>query len=603
MILQALKEYYDRKGDELPPLGWLQKGIDYSIVLTPEGMVHQLECLQEMEGKKSVPHLSMAPSIGKQAIKHTNSGVDANLLWDNSAFVLAVGKNGEKKQGSFVDAINEWLGGVEDRGVSAILSFYSSVHDHPEILDPIVDHPEYGEDIRTGSRVITFRLLGDDHRFIYERKAVKDAVSRKWGRLTESSGPGICLITGNKEDIETCHVVTKGVWGGQPSGATIIGFNEPAFRSFGKEQGLNAPVGKTAAFAYTTALNHLLRKGSCQRMQVGDASTVFWGEKPSSLEAGIVDIFGEPPKDDPDRGVKAVESLYKSVETSALAAESERDRFYVLGLAPNASRIAIRFWIVDTVAGMAGKIVQHFSDLRIVHGPRDKDTLSLFRVLVTTALLGKAENIPPNLAGETMRAILSGLPYPQTLLQAAIRRARAEQSAKDGKTGKPKPNLPHPRASLIKACINRRTRFDNPQIKEELKVSLDTSNTNIGYRLGRLFAALEKIQVRANPDIKATIRDRFYGAASGTPVAVFSNLMRLKNHHLAKLQNEGTRIYYEKLIGEILDTVNDFPAHLTLANQGRFAIGYYHQTQDFYTKKGKGPTDPQNLTEGESENE
>jgi CRISPR-associated protein Csd1 len=248
----------------------------------------------------------------------------------------------------------------------------------------------------------------------------------------------------------------------------------------------------------------------------------------------------------------------------------------VLGLSPNASRIAIRFWIVDTVAGMAGKIKQHFDDLRIVHRPWDKDVFSIFRLLVCTAAQGKADNIPPNLAGETMRAILEGLPYPQTLLQAVIRRIRAEHV------------VTYPRAALIKAFINRSTRFKNPRIEEALKMSLDESNTNIGYRLGRLFAVLEKIQQEANPGISATIRDRFYGAASGTPVTVFGNLMRLKNHHLSKLTSAGRRIYFEKLLGGIIDGVEAkiaFPTHLTLEEQGRFAIGYYHQQQDFFSKK------------------
>ena len=212
----------------------------------------------------------------------------------------------------------------------------------------------------------------------------------------------------------------------------------------------------------------------------------------------------------------------------------------------------------------------------IIHDPRERDFISLFRILVSTAVQGKAENIPPNLAGDTMRSILQCLPYPQTLLQASINRIRAEHT------------VTYARAALIKACINRSTRFKTSNVEEELKMSLDESNTNIGYRLGRLFAALEKIQQKANPGINATIRDKFYGAASGTPVAVFGNLMRLKNHHLSKLESTGRRVFFERLLGRILDGVDAdtaFPPHLSLEDQGRFAIGYYHQTQAFYTKK------------------
>jgi CRISPR-associated protein Csd1 len=374
------------------------------------------------------------------------------------------------------------------------------------------------------------------------------------------------------------------VYGAQPSGANIVSFNLDAFRSFGKDQGANAPVGKTAAFAYATALNHLLSKDSEQRMQVGDSSTVFWAEKATEFEHQLADFFGEPPKDDPDRGVRAVESLFRSIENgSFLTDENKKSRFYVLGLAPNASRIAIRFWIVDSVAGMAEKIKQHFEDLRIVHGPKDRDVFSLFRLLVSTAAQGKAENIPPNLAGNTIRSILEGLPYPKSLLQAAIRRIRAEH------------DITYIRAALIKACVNRSTRFKNPTIKEELQMSLDENNTNIGYRLGRLFATLEKIQQEAHPGINATIRDRFYGAASGTPSTVFGNLMRLKNHHLSKLENAGRRTFFEKLISQIIDGVEAktaFPPHLKLEDQGRFAVGYYHQMQKFFTKKSDNNDQP-----------
>jgi CRISPR-associated protein Csd1 len=177
-----------------------------------------------------------------------------------------------------------------------------------------------------------------------------------------------------------------------------------------------------------------------------------------------------------------------------------------------------------------------------------------------------------------MRAILEGTPYPATLLQAAVRRNRAEQE------------VPYPRAALIKACLNRTLRFNNPKNEKEITMSIDPANTNIGYRLGRLFAVLERVQIRAatqkgGKEPNSTIRDRYYGAASAIPVTVFGTLMRLSKHHLAKLENVGERINFEKLFGEIMDGFTDFPAHLDTADQGRFAIGYYHQMQDFYTKK------------------
>ena len=362
------------------------------------------------------------------------------------------------------------------------------------------------------------------------------------------------------------------MWVAQTSGANIVSFNLAAFKSFGKEQGYNAPVGAKAEFAYTTALNHLLKKGSHQRIQVGDASTVFWAEKKHNLEDVFADLFGEPAKEDYTQDHKSLIATIRAPQIGSIPELDPRTRFFVLGLAPNAARIAVRFWYEGTVQQVAENIAQHLDDCTIVHGPKRPDNLSLFRLLVSTAMQGKSENIQPNLSGEFIRSILSGTPYPRTLLAAAIRRTRAERE------------VIYPRVALIKAVLVRDTRYFHIDQKE-VGMSLDTSNSNIGYRLGRLFAVLEKAQEEASPGINATIRDRFYGAASSTPVSVFSHLVKLKNHHISKLDNRGRAINLERLIGEIMADINDFPAHLSLPDQGRFAVGYYHQRQDFFTKK------------------
>jgi len=377
--------------------------------------------------------------------------------------------------------------------------------------------------------------------------------------------------------IERLHPSIKGVWGGQPSGGNIVAVNtleSPAFGSYGKEQGFNSPIGKRAAFAYTTALNSLLTKGSRQRIQVGDASTVFWADKTHPLESLLADLFDEPPKDDPDRNTEAVKTLYAAPKAGMIPFGEDATRFFVLGLSPNASRISIRFWHAGPVSDIAGNIRQHFEDIRIVHPSFKPETPSLFRLLVSLAAQEKSDNIPPNLAGDVMKAILEGTLYPTTLLQSAVARIRAEQSQKE---------VTYERASLIKAVLVREARYYNKKAKE-VTVSLDETNNNIGYRLGRLFAVLERAQEAASPDINATIRDRFYGAASSTPVTVFPQLMKLKNHHITKLESKGRAINLEKIIGEIVDDIKDFPGHLSLDDQGRFAVGYYHQRQDFFKK-------------------
>jgi CRISPR-associated protein Csd1 len=567
MILQALKEYYDRK-ESLPKQGFEEKEIPFIIVLDKYGNPVNLSSTYEGEGKNRRAKKFLVP----QGVKRANN-IAANLLWDNPEYALGIVLGGKperiaEQHETFKKRIDD-LGDITDAGISSVKMFLADSHKIDK-LEAFKD--SWAQLVKEGAN-LTFRLAEDTHP-VFERPAIKAAIEKTNSDCSDCHI--VCLISGEEDSMERLHTAIKGVWGAQTSGANIVSFNLDAFSSFGKKQGANAPAGKRAAFAYTTALNHLLSKDSKQRIQVGDASTVFWSERHTGFEEQFANFFSEPPKDDPDRNAREVESLFSSINSGAFFTDDSNNRFYVLGLAPNASRISIRFWIVDTIAGMAKKIAQHFEDLRISSGPNTREFFSLFRLLVSTAVQGKSENIPPNLAGDTMRSILEGLPYPRTLLQAAIRRIRAEHE------------ITHPRAALIKACINRQARYNNPERKEELKVSIDRTEKNIGYRLGRLFSTLEKIQEEANPGLNATIRDRFYGAASGTPATVFGNLMRLKNHHLAKLENMGRQIYFEKLLCEILDGIDakqGFPAHLNLDDQGRFAIGYYHQRQDFFTAK------------------
>ncbi|SDA26110.1 CRISPR-associated protein, Csd1 family [Nitrosospira sp. Nsp18] len=556
MILQSLCDYYERKPD-LPRLGFETKGVPFVIELDSAGQIIQIEDTRSIEGKKRIPQNFLVPQGEKRA-----SGIAANLLWDNAEYVLGVTSRGKpdrvRQQHAAFRVRLEKFSFIADVGLKAVTLFFNT--SNKARLEADMLWPE----ILESNAILTFRLQGD-RELVCQRPAIRDALGKNTGGAAAQI---TCLISGEPDSFERLHTAIKGVRDAQTSGANIVSFNKDAFNSFGKEQGANAPVGKRAAFAYTTALNYLLSKGSKQRIQVGDASTVFWSETQTQLEDIFADLFDEPPKDDPSKQTRAIEALFKSPVTGAFTNDSNI-RFYVLGLAPNAARVSIRFWQIGTIAEMSARIRQHFDDLQIIHAGFEKPHLSLFRLLLSTATQGKSDNITPNLAGEFMRSILSGLPYPQSLLQSAIRRLRAEREVN------------YPRAALIKACLNRQMRYLQSQEKE-VKVSLDENNSNPGYRIGRLFAVLEKVQEEAvNPG--ATIRDRFYGAASCTPGTVFANLMKLKNHHLAKL-GEGRKRYFEKLIGQIMSKIIDFPSHLILADQGRFAIGYYHQRQAFFTK-------------------
>lgn len=577
MILQALHRLYERRASaddparRLAPIGFEPKEIPFILELERDGRLIQIRDTRTIEGKKKIARTELVP----QSVKKT-SGVAANLLWDTAQYVLGLvteSKGRSAKPERIAEqhaAFRSRIAGLpaevrDDPGVRAVLNFLNFL----DTLDrqALMQLPEW-EEIRTSNPLLTFQLAGD-HDLVCQRPAVRTAWLQE---LTAAEADGLCLVTGEAAAIERLHSAVKGVWGAQTSGANIVSFNLDAFNSYGKAQGANAPVGRPAAAMYTTALNSLLARGSRQRVQIGDASTVFWAEERTALEDDFAVVFGDPPKDDPSRGADRVQALYESFRSGKYAQPADaRNRFYVLGLAPNAARIAVRFWHVDTVAGLSDRIAQHFGDLAIAHAPHEPDAPSLFRLLAACAVQGKADNIPPSLGGDVARAILTGSPYPGTWLQAAIRRSRAEQ------------NVGYLRAAAIKACLNRSIRH-RASGEKELTVSLDTQNPSIAYRLGRLFAALEKIQEEASPGLNATIRERYYGAASSAPLTVFTTLLRLKNHHLAKIASRGRVINLERLLGEILAGIDDFPAQLPLAEQGRFAIGYYHQRQAFYGK-------------------
>jgi len=569
VILQALAKYYERIPHAAQEGSQLQE-IPFIIVLNRKGEFMGLHDTREGEGKKKKGRTFLVPKAVKRS-----SGISANLLWDNAAYILGLPKPDKKKdkndlikrareqQKSFLGRIKETFSNTpDDEGIAAVTWFIEQRN-----YEKLFTHQLFQE-IEESRGNMAFQLEGDTE-LICQRDAVRNAIDAS--SSIDNSDSQICLITGNKNVPARLHTAIKGVWGAQSSGANIVSFNLDAFRSFGKEQGYNAPVGKQAEFAYTTALNTLLSKGSRHRIQVGDASTVFWAEKKHELEDWFLDIFGEPAKENSDQDNAAIKALFKAPETGAQPVLDENNiKFYVLGLSPNASRIAIRFWYAETVAEVEENIRQHFQDIAIDRPPHQPEYLSLFRLLVSTALQGKSDNIQPNLAGDFMKAILAGTPYPETLLGSSIRRIKAERE------------VTYPRASLIKAVVVRKARYKN---EKEVGMSLEQSNTNIGYRLGRLFSVLEKIQEEASPGINATIRDRFYGSASSTPVTVFPHLMKLKNHHLAKLENRGRAVNMEKIIVEIIDAITDFPSHLSLDDQGHFAVGYYHQRQDFFRKK------------------
>jgi CRISPR-associated protein Csd1 len=579
MILHALKEYYDRKAEEgtIARDGWIKGGIDFLIEINTMGDPVNLIDLREPDGKKLVSKYFELPNIGKQALKHSNSGKDANLLWDNSSFVFGLGEKGDLRLKSMMDAIDSWFRKDADVGIRAVRMFLEKGLSNRNHFESLLQHPDYADDLQSGNPKLSFKVHGTEYQVVFHSPVVKEALETSNDLELENTKMGTCLVSGaTNVPIEATHMVTKGVWGAQTSGACIVSFNKDAFNSYGKKQSLNAPVGKAVASQYGKALNALLENPR-QCMHIGDASIVFWAHKKSSFETDFSSFFLEPEKDNPDAGTEKVRTLLNSVSQGTYLEEEGKHTFYILGLAPNAARISIRFWEVGSIFEFATRIRQYFNDFEIVKPPSEPEFYSVWRILVNIAVQDKNDNIPPNLGGDFIRAIMEGKPYPASLLQATLRRIRSDTEQR----------VKPVRAAIIKAYLNRYYRFYRNPMYKEVGMKLDINQTSSGYQLGRLFAVLEKIQEEASPGINTTIRERFYASACATPVTVFANLLRLKNHHLAKIENKGRVITLERLLGEIMSHVHGFPAHLNLHEQGLFACGYYHQRQDLFTKKSE----------------
>lgn len=587
MILQSLVTLYDRRaklgadeGSGPAPVGFEWKGIPFVIVVDRDGGFVSLQDTRRVDGKKLIASSEMVPA----GVKKT-SGIAANLLWDTAEYVLGVETEIKNKVAkperireqhvafrTRLDELPESI--LQDEGVAAVLAFL----DNAAARDKLRALPDW-ETLRTTNPLLSFRLQHDSD-LVCQREAF-----RTWwlAQVGGEEADGTCLVTGDAAVIERLHPAIKNVWGAQSSGANLVSFNLDAFESYGKAQGANAPIGKPAAAKYTTALNDLL-KDERHRIQVGDASTVFWAEEVEHpIESAFSALFGIKKRDDPTQAIEHIKWVFDSVRAGKLTEHGKDSRFHVLALAPNAARLSVRFWYTATVAELSPRFQQHLNDLEIVRPKFELETPNLFRLLLSCALLRKAENIPPNLGGEVMQAVLADRPYPQTLFAAALRRCRAEQ------------DVDYARAAILKGCINRNKR-SRPDGGKELTVALDPDNNTPAYLLGQLFMILERIQEEAMGDINRTIRDTYWGAAQANPQRTFRKLIDLALKHLKKMRREkgGRAVNLEKMMTERiarLDVRNPFPESLGHDEQGIFIVGYYHQRQSDTTYKTAGSKD------------
>jgi CRISPR-associated protein Csd1 len=564
-MLTSLVRAYERLPDA-PPLGFSSEKIGFAILLNPDGSVAELADLRDDDKRRS-PRILMVPQAGKRTV-----GIAPNFLWDKTAYVLGItageGRRTADEHAAFRDRHLQWLEGADDVGLVALARFLQKWT--PSAFAPPL-WPEGAKD-----QNMVFGLVGE-RQYLHDRPAARALWAAIGGE--RASDPSLCLVTGQIAPVARLHPSIKGVWGAQSSGASLVSFNLDAFSSYGHEQGDNAPVSEAAAFAYTTALNRFLAKDSGHRIQIGDASTVFWADaSDAEVAAEAEDFFAgycDPGAEDKlakDKIAVQLERIRQGQRLEEVAPKlAEGVRFHVLGLAPNAARLSIRFWWENDFGTLTANYQRYLEDMRLDPPPRD-GWPPIWRYLSELAVQGKRENVPPLVAGEWMRAILTSSRYPLTLMSAVLMRIRT-----DGKVNAL-------RAAMLKSVLIR-------NFEMEVPVALDSANTDKGYILGRLFAVYEELQRAAlGGHINATIKDKFYGAASASPQKVFRALDAGAQNHFSKLkkQSPGRAVNLEKLLMSITDLMepdgDPIPAALVPAEQALFGIGYYHQRSDFFRK-------------------
>jgi len=618
MIIQSLCRHYDvlerDENADIPRLGYSSAKVSFALVISPDGVLSNIVDLRS-DDKKPKPKNMDVPIqkaraneifpyfvcdnakyvFGVEKMKRgdfekkfrssspENDPAEYTILEENEKDVTLVHRRSRECFEEFRARQHEILDGLDDPGVRGFLTFLDGWK--PEEFLENSKTRQYKDDLLAGGNCV-FECNGD---FLHRKGPVRNA----WENYSQNESGDVfvaqCLVTGEVGPVSRVHQKIKGVVGAQSAGASLVSFNNDAFFSYGKNQSFNSPISESSMFKYTTALNHFLA-GQSNRIRIGDATVVFWAETGERSCEEVVRYFFDPQETEKiedqnaegsrvqDTGtIKQIGDILAKVRSGKKINQEDvgtdpETNFYILGLSPNNARIAVRFWYVDTVKDLIAKVARHHLDMEIIRDDSGPRYVSIYRLLNETVPQSSDKKVvSPLLGGLLMRSILTGGAYPMPLYTAILSRVKVEGS------------INYVRAGLIKASLLRLSRSGLKNLKEDvITVSLNEESSNVPYRLGRLFAVLEKAQTDTNREMKSTINSKYFSSASSTPAVVFPVLLKLAQHHIAK-SDWGFKS--SQSIEEILAGVDEFPAYLNLEDQGMFMLGYYHQRKTFFKKK------------------
>ena len=619
MIVQSLVRYYDiLAGDEtvkIPKNGYTNAKISFALVISKNGELTNILDLRT-DGKKKQPKLMEVPYQ-----KPRTAGVSPYFTCDTAKYIFGIEnvKEDPKKRSSSEDFLvvlekkekekivvskrskecyeqyrkfhHSLLDTATGDGIQPFLKFLDGWDPENSLKHPKIS--EYKDEILAGSSFV-FDIGG---KYLHQNPIIRMVWDSYYSRSADggTSGNAQCLISGKIEPIAQIHQKIKGVYDAQPAGASLISFNDDAFCSYGKngeKQVYNAPISESAMFKYTTALNYLLERDSKNRIQIGDTSTVFWAETTKKNCENLAHFFIDPVDEPEEPGMAENKGVVKKqdlqtrqlvsdilqkvragqhLEEKDLGVDPEKTNFYILGLSPNNARLAVRFWYEDSFGNFITRVARHHLDMEIERDDRGPQFISVYWLLKQTVPQNSSDNASsPLIGGLLMRSILENTPYPVPMYNAILNRVKVERS------------INYARAGFIKACLIRLARTRGNHEEDMITVSLNEESTSVPYRLGRLFAVLEKAQSDSNKDLKSTINSKYFSSASTTPAVVFPVLLKLGQHHIAK-SDWGFKS--NQWIEEVLDGIDKFPAYLNQEEQGMFMLGYYHQKKAFFKKK------------------